>query len=173
MWKSIVIVLIIIFVIAGGYFLLSGTPSETTNESLDKAPAFSLQDIDGNTVSLSDFEGKSVVINSWATWCPFCIKELPDFVKLQEEFGEELVVIAINRKESLQKSVEYTDSIGITNDLIYLLDPKDTFYKSIGGFSMPETIFVDVNGNIFLHKRGFMSLEEMITRSEELINSTK
>jgi cytochrome c biogenesis protein CcmG, thiol:disulfide interchange protein DsbE len=150
--------------------LESGSTNEN-GKSFDKAPNFSLQDIDGNTVSLDDFRGKVLVINSWATWCPFCIDEIPDFVSLQEEFGDKIVVIAINRQESLEKSKSYTDGLGVTDGLLYLLDPRDSFYKNIGGFSMPETIFVDGNQNIIIHKRGPMELDEMITKVNQTLSS--
>jgi len=74
---------------------------------------------------------------------------------------DEVAVIAIDRAESLEKAREFTDSIGVTDKFVFLLDPKDSFYKDIGGFSMPETIFVDKTGNIRLHKRGPMDFEEM------------
>ena len=112
-------------------------------------------------VALSDFSGKIIVVNSWAVWCPFCKKELGDFARLQEEFKNDIVVVAIDRQESLKIAKGFTDSEGITRDLIFLLDPSDSFYRSIGGFSMPETIFVDKEGNIVIHKRGPMEFEEM------------
>jgi thiol-disulfide isomerase/thioredoxin len=170
---SIIIVIVVIFL---GFLLLKGDSEKhlniveklkSANREFDKAPNFSLQDIDGNTVELSDFAGKVLIINSWASWCPFCVDELPDFSRLQKEFGDEIVMIAINRQESLEKSKAYTNQIGATNDMLYLLDPKDSFYKSIGGFSMPETIFVDDNQNIIIHKRGPMELLEM----REKVNS--
>ncbi len=137
----------------------SGTPLRV--ENLDKAPSFTLKDYDGNNVSMSDFAGKIVIVNSWAVWCPFCKKELGEFAKLQEEFPEEIVIIAIDRAESLEKAKGFSDSIGVTDSFIFLLDPEDTFYRSIGGFSMPETIFVDREGNVRIHKRGPIDLRGM------------
>jgi len=130
-------------------------------ETFVKAPEFSLEDFNGNMVSSKDFAERVMVVNSWAVWCPFCKNELPDFARLQEFFGDEVAVIAIDRAESLEKAREFTDSIGVTDKFVFLLDPKDSFYKDIGGFSMPETIFVDKTGNIRLHKRGPMDFEEM------------
>jgi len=129
---------------------------------------FSLQDYNGKTVHLADFTGKSLVINSWAVWCPFCRKELPDFAALQNEFSN-TIVIAIDRQESKNIAKKYTDEIGVTDNLIFLLDPEDSFYQSIGGFSMPETIFVDKNGVIKIHKRGPMDLSEMKKNIQEII----
>lgn len=139
-------------------------------KSLKKAPAFSLQDYNGKTVSLSDFAGQPVIVNSWAVWCPFCLKELPDFVTVQKEFSGKITIIAIDRAESLNLAKEYTDDLKVTDDLVFLLDPNDSFYRSIGGFSMPETIFVNGDGEIEFQKRGQMSLAEMRQRINDLIN---
>ena len=140
------------------------------SDNLVKAPDFSLQDYSGQTVSLADFVGTPLVINSWAAWCPFCKKELPDFAAAQKEFGEQVVIIAIDRAESLEVSKKYSDELGATDDLIFLLDPDDSFYQSIGGFSMPETIFVDRDGFIREHKRGPMELDEMREKINNLLN---
>jgi len=172
----VVIILIVIVVIV----VALQRPSDTTNndektqitkENLDDAPDFSLPDYDGNVVSLDDFNGKVLVINSWATWCPFCVTELPDFVELQEEFGNKIVVIAIDRRESLTTARDFTDSLEISDDIIFLLDSNDSFYQSIGGFSMPETLFINTDGDITFHKRGFMTLTEMRQRTEAVLKS--
>ena len=143
------------------------TVVEDTKE-YDKVPDFSLKDFNGNTVSLADSEGQIRVLNSWATWCPFCVNELPDFAALQEEFGEQIVVIAIGRAESKEKAIAFTNKTGVTDRMTFLLDPTDSFYKSIGGFAMPETLFVDGAGNIRFHKRGPIKLNEMRTQVEAI-----
>ncbi len=146
----------------------SATTSQTQSPRLGKSPDFSLNDSDGNTVSLADFKGKNIIVNSWAVWCPFCVKELKEFAKLQQEFSEEITIIAIDRAESLEKTKSYTDDLGVTDDLVFLLDPGDSFYRSLGGFSMPETLFVDGEGNILFHKRGPMTFDEMKSKVQEL-----
>lgn len=165
-WLIIIIALI---VIVGGtiYFALTQSVPDSSSSAI-AAPNFVLADYAGNTVRFSDFAGKIAVINSWAAWCPFCKKELADFAALQQAFPE-IAVIAIDRAESLEKAKGFTDSLGITDDMIFLLDPQDMFYKSIGGFSMPETIFVNKEGNIVLHKRGPITLEEMKSLVEPML----
>jgi len=135
------------------------------------APDFSLKDYKGQTVSLSDFAGVPLVINSWAAWCPFCVQELPDFAKAQEEFGDKVKIIAIDRAESLNTAKEFSEKVNVTGGLILLLDPSDSFYRSIGGFSMPETIFVNKDGNTVFHKRGPMDLNEIRERIKNLIEN--
>lgn len=148
------------------------TTAPTRQETqLEKAPNFNLQDYSGKTINLADFAGKPLVINSWAAWCPFCRKELPDFATVQKEFGDQVVIIAINRQENLATAKGYTDAQGTSSGLIFLLDSSDSFYQSIGGFSMPETIFVDKNGNITEHKRGPMEINEIRQKIQKLISS--
>lgn len=160
------------FVIFGGGAMqdntLSSSESETqSNELFNKISALSLKDYNGNTVTLSDFAGKPLVVNSWAVWCPFCKKELSEFVAVQKEVGDSVVFIAIDRAESLKTAKQFTDEIGITDEMVFLLDRSDSFYRSIGGFSMPETIFVDIDGNIKIHKRGPMNEEEIRKKVSE------
>jgi len=158
--KILVSGIIAVLVIAGVTVLFRGgtqqsPETQNTPESpARKAPEFSLKDYDRNTVNLSDFTGKPLVINSWAVWCPFCKKELSEFAVVQKEVGDSVVFIAIDRAESLKTAKQFTDEIGVTDEMVFLLDPSDSFYRSIGGFSMPETIFVDTDGNIKIHKRG-------------------
>lgn len=136
----------------------------------DKAPDFQLQDYNGKTVSSADFAEKPLVINSWAAWCTFCKKELVDFAAAQKEFGESVIIIAIDRAESRGVAKKYSDGLGVTDDLIFLLDPSDSFYQSIGGFSMPETIFVNKNNEIVIHKRGSMDIQEIKEKIKQLIS---
>src|SRR3989338_9526715 len=135
----------------------------------EKAPDFALQNYNGKTVRLADFAGRPLVINSWAAWCPFCRKELVDFAAAQKEFGDKVVIIAIDRAETRETAKKYTDELGVTN-LIFLLDPSDSFYQSIGGFSMPETIFVDRDGNIAERKRGPMEIKEIREKIQKLLS---
>lgn len=147
--------------------------SNAVDSSIDKNNKiqFSYEDYQGNKVTNEDFAGTPMVINSWASWCPFCIDELPDFSEIQKEFAGQVVFIAIDRSESLETAKSYSDDLNVTDDLVFLLDPGDTFYKTIGGFSMPETIFVDSNGIVTFQRRGQMQLDEIRDRTLELISS--
>lgn len=134
-------------------------------------PALEFTDMAGATVRLADFAGTPLVINTWATWCPFCVKELTDFVAIQKEFESGVNIIAINRAEPARTASAYIVERGITGDeLLFLLDPEDKWYQETGGFSMPETIFVDASGFIRAHVRGPMEQEEMRRRMQGIIN---
>mgnify|MGYP001604825884 FL=1 len=174
MKKTLIIIGILVALAAGG-LIISRTGdhqsmSPTNKPTAERAPDFSLQDYNGKTVNLAEFAGKPAVINSWAAWCPFCRKELVDFAAVQKEFGNNVAIIAIDRAESRETAKKYTDELGVTNDLIFLLDPSDSFYQSIGGFSMPETIFIDKSGNIIERKRGPMDINEMRQKIQKILS---
>jgi len=125
-------------------------------------PEVTLENADGQDISLRELvAGRPAIINAWASWCPFCAHELPDFVALQKEFGDAVVIVAINRNEPKESAQAYVHSIGAEGELIYLFDSKDAWYQKTGGYVMPETIFVDAHGMVQKHKRGPLSLEEM------------
>lgn len=153
------------------YYILSwrGAVEVPVSPTAKQMPDLILSDYEGKIVNLSEFRGKPLVINAWASWCPYCKRELPDFAKLQEEFGEKITVIAINRRETLDIAKKYSDDLGVSGRIILLLDSDDSLYKAINGFSMPETVFVDREGFIRYHKRGPMELEEMRRRVKEIL----
>lgn len=168
----------VVVLIAVGWLLVSNTGDHQNMNSnnnvpsaqSEKVPDFTLQDYTAKTVRLADFAGKPLVINSWAAWCPFCRKELVDFVAVQKEFDDKVIIIAVDRAETRDIAKKYTDELGVTGDMVFLLDPSDSFYQSIAGFSMPETIFVDKNGLIVDHKRGPMDVQEMRERIQKILN---
>ena len=177
--QTVISIIIVLLVIAGGVlFATSGSPEQSPEErnadvssNRGAVPSLELVRSDGESVNLASFVGKPLVINSWATWCPFCVDEIPDFALLQEEFGDAIVVIAVNRRESVSKSEEFLASVRISpSDMTFLYDSGDTFYRGIGGFTMPETLFVNAEGTVLVHKRGFMGLEEMREHTHTIID---
>lgn len=172
--NKVLVIIIGILIIGGvGWLAVSNhnAPDESNRQAEStRVPDFALQNYDGKTVLLADFAGKPLVINSWATWCPFCRKELVDFVTVQKEFGDKVIIIAVDRAETRDIVKKYTDELGVTSGMVFLLDPSDSFYQSIGGFSMPETIFVDKDGRVVDHKRGPMDVQEMRERIQKILN---
>ena len=168
-FSIVIIVLLAIVGIGAGIIIFSGgdndpnvvSSEETMGMGGEMAPAFALKNYEGEEISSDSFLGKPHILNTWAVWCPFCVEELKDFAKLQEEFGDAITIVSINRAESLSKAKTYTDDLGVSDSIVFLMDPSDSFYKSIGAFTMPETLFVSAEGKVLRHKRGFMRLAEM------------
>lgn len=129
-------------------------------------------DLDGNPIDLQQYAGKIRVVNSWATWCPFCVEELKDFERLASASGEDTVVIAINRAETKDKIKAYLQKLGNFEHVIFVQDKGDNFYDSINGFAMPETMYYDDSGQVSFQKRGFMRLDEMKSHLKTVRNQT-
>lgn len=116
----------------------------------------------GEDTTLHDLiKGKPAVINAWASWCPFCVHELPDLIELQKLYRDEVVVVGINRSESVEEAKTYLSSIGAEDGITYVRDHGDLWYAASGGYVMPETTFVYADGRIAKHKRGPITLEDM------------
>ncbi|MBI2121944.1 MAG: TlpA family protein disulfide reductase [Candidatus Sungbacteria bacterium] len=174
---------IIAIVMAAGvvYYILSwrGAVDMPVPPTAKPMPELIFSDYEGKIVNLSEFRGplrsreseasKPLIINVWASWCSYCKKELSDFAVIQQEFGEKITVIAIDRRETPEAVKKYSDDLGVTGKIILLLDPDDSLYKAISGFSMPETLFVDREGSIRYHKRGPMELEEIRRRAQKIL----
>jgi thiol-disulfide isomerase/thioredoxin len=130
----------------------------------------SYTDLDGNPVKFSDFAGKPLVINSWATWMPFSKDELLALSTLQESKGDLLTILAINRMEDKSVIRAYLSTFGIdATKLIFLVDPADTFYKAVGGYAMPETVFYAKDGTIVHHTRGVLAPEELGSNADMIL----
>ncbi len=127
------------------------------------------EDLDGTPVSLAQFDGQAVVINSWASWCIFCTKEIPDFVTVQKEFEDRVQFVVINRRESADDARAFFAAHDPTNALVHYQDVGDLFYAAIGGFAMPETLFVRPDGIVMLHKRGPMTVDEIRGHVQKLL----
>jgi thiol-disulfide isomerase/thioredoxin len=130
--------------------------------------ALTLRDYEGNDVALSAFEGSVLVVYLFASWCPYCGDEMRALANLKSRYGEAVSVLAVNRAEPLLEAKAYTDSLGITG-LLYLIDRDDTIYKDIGGYAMPETVFITERGEILFHQRGPIKIPELEARLAELL----
>ena len=121
---------------------------------------FTLQDLKGNEVSISDFQGKKVFINFWATWCPNCKVEMPHMQTIWKELGEEVVVVAVDIGESKDTVNKYIDKEGYTFKV--LLDEENEIAGKFGVTAVPTSILLDENGNLIYGVRGAMTYESMV-----------
>ncbi len=112
-----------------------------------KAPDFTVQDMDGKEVKLSDFIGRPVVINFWASWCPPCKVEMPEFEQVYQELGGEVAFLMIDlvdgQRETKEKGAEYVQGQGFTFPVYFDFGEAATAY---GVRSIPTTYFIDARG---------------------------
>jgi thiol-disulfide isomerase/thioredoxin len=132
----------------------------------------SFEDMSGNTVSVSDFEGKVVLIDFWETWCKPCLAIFPTMQKLQEEYPDDFVVLAVNpgfadTKEDAQNFIDEHDY-----DFKYLLDSNNLSEK-LSVQSIPYKVYVDAEGNYIKSDIGSYGEDEDYKALKSIIEQHK
>lgn len=134
-------------------------------DSGEPAIDFTLEDLDGNEISLSDFEGKIVLLNFWATWCGFCDLEMPDLEKLAT-VNEDLVVLGVNVGEDKELVKEYVDQKKITFPVV--LDATTDIASDYLVTGLPTSYFIDEDGIIYGRYPGMMTYDMMTEFIDEM-----
>ncbi len=130
--------------------------------------ALVLKDYDGNDVSLAEYSGTVLVVYLFASWCPYCGDEMRSLAALKARYADRVTILAVNRAEPAIEAKAYTDALLLT-DLVYLLDPDDSLYKQIGGYAMPETVFITARGEVLYHQRGPIQVSALEEKLRELV----
>ena len=162
--SMLILVAILVLVIGGAYVLYdklgaeyrpeqlaTEAPQETqtaTEEAKNYAPDFTAIDADGNEVSLSDFLGKPVVLNFWASWCGPCKSEMPEFDEAYLEQGEEIQFLMVNMTDGMQETADtamaFIVEAGYSFPVLY--DVNYDAAVTYGVSSLPTTYFIDAEG---------------------------
>ncbi len=126
----------------------------------EKAIDFTLKDLDGNKISLSDFKGKNVYVNFFATWCPPCRAEMPDIEKMYQKYRDkDFVFLAVDLGEDRAAVKDFFESYGLNFNVV--LDQEQTVAQNYNITSIPVSIFIDKQGNIAAKKVGILTGKEM------------
>jgi thiol-disulfide isomerase/thioredoxin len=156
----------------GAYlFFAALSPAGNPESRIASVPVTTLS---GETTTVGVLrEGMPAVVNSWASWCPYCRKELPELESLAQSFDGRIRVIAINRGESPRVGSAYLQQLHTSAAVSYVYDATDAWYRAIGGYMMPETVFIREDGTVAHHQRGVLSLEDMRAYAELLLQDGK
>ncbi|KUO64114.1 MAG: hypothetical protein APF84_08375 [Gracilibacter sp. BRH_c7a] len=143
-------------------------PVPPNSSKIDLAPDFSLTDLDGNTVNLSDYRGqKNVYLNFWASWCGPCKQEMPDIEAIHREYADkDLVILAVNVGENQNVVGKYIDNNGFSFSV--LLDPDMKASRLYKVNSIPVSVFIDKEGKIRAQRVGLLTKDQMLSYIEKL-----
>lgn len=127
------------------------------------AEDFTVRTLDNDTLRLSDFSGRVVFLNFWATWCPPCVRELPALQEFARQQGDQgAVVLASNNYETLEEITAYLDENAIAlPDVPVLLDEDSRIYRGFGVFQLPTTYIIGPDGVVSQVRYGELTVEEM------------
>lgn len=134
-------------------------------------PAVEVSTLDGEVVNLRDYQGKKVILNFWATWCPPCIAEMPHMQDYYEnEAGDQNVeILAVNltsKDNGMDKIESFVDDYGLTFPV--LLDETGALGDEFQAFTIPTTYLIDEEGVIQRKLMGPMDRDMMVDMMEEL-----
>jgi peroxiredoxin len=135
------------------------------------APDFTLQSLDGQAVRLSDYRGKAVVLNFWATWCQPCKIEMPWFVDLQKKYGPEgLQLVGVAMDDASPADIaDFAKQMGVNYPILV---GKEAVGQEYGGIPfMPETFYIDRSGKIVENAFGLKSRSEIEDYMKQIIAS--
>ena len=140
----------------------SQTTESTANESeskeneLTQAPNFTVYDLDGNEINLTDFFGKPIIVNFWASWCGPCKMEMPDFNEAYQTYKDDITFLMVNMtdgsRETVEKASTFIEESGYIFPVYYDTEYSAAITYSVS--SLPTTYFIDADGYLIAHARG-------------------
>lgn len=180
-YKTLIILVLLLCMFAIVTWLITVQKKQAELESSPAAVSLGLgvevspyTDLDGNGVQLSQYLDSVIVVNSWASWSPASAKELQLLASISAQYDSgQVYFLAINRSEPASTVQSFLKVLSIDNAITLLLDSNDTYYSSIDGFSMPETLIYDKKGNIVQHFRGAMTESAIVLAIDKALVATQ
>lgn len=136
-------------------------------------PDIAVQTLDGDSIRLTDFEGKIIVLNFWASWCVPCQEELPLLQNYARGAGDDVEVIALtnpNNGQTIDDVTAFLETYNIT-DLLVVLDQHNALHSTFGVVVLPSTYFIDANGIVARRILGILTAAEVDRFVRELQES--
>ena len=146
----LVVALVAVVALSGGP---SGSVTPDAPDRGSQGPAVPTSEFvffDGSTATLAHYEGKPLVINFWASWCPSCVAEMSAALRpVQQQRGDAVAFVGFNIQDDRGRALTLVEETGVLFDLAE--DARGDLYTELGGIGMPFTVFVSADGEI-MHK---------------------
>lgn len=167
-----VMALVVVAFISCGKQENSSKQQQEAIQPADYVEQAGFEDFDGNTVALSEFKGKVVLIDFWETWCKPCLDSFPTMQKLMSDYPDDFVVLAVtpgfaDTEEDARKFISNHDY-----DFVYLLD-ADKLHQKLRVQGIPYKVFVDANGNYIESSMGSNGPEADYEKAVSIIEKYK
>ena len=140
--------------------------TQATEPARQAAPDFTMYTLEGEPVKLSDFQGKPVILNFWASWCGPCKMEMPEIQKFYETYGDEIHFLLVSVDDSADTAKAFIADAGYTFPVYF--DTTSLGAYTYGASSIPLTFFIDAEGYPAAYYMGAMS-ESILQQGVELI----
>lgn len=166
---------VFMLVVSLGYQFLT-TNFDSDNDNVDQnisgqaAKDFTVIDVEGKEVSLSDFKGKPVVVNFWASWCPPCKEEMPYYNEVYKELGDEVVFMMVDLVDGSRETVDTAKAFIKDNGYEFpvYFDTDQDAAIAYGIYSIPTSIFIDADGKVVKSITGSMTKADLLEEIENI-----
>jgi peroxiredoxin len=162
--KSTFLIVIVAIIASSAGFLLQHNIQQ---KQASYRPDFALVDTEGNSRSIAEFDGKVILLNFWAAWCPPCKEEMPDFVRLQEDFAEQGFVVLGIAIDTLDNAQTFMDTVGVNYPVLMAEREGVKLAQQYGNRlgALPYTVIIDRRGHIVsshIAKINYQQVAELI-----------
>ncbi|HLR65137.1 MAG TPA: redoxin domain-containing protein [Pseudogracilibacillus sp.] len=143
--------------------------AEVGLERGNQAPDFTLENLDGEEMKLSDFQGKKVLLNFWASWCGPCRAEMPDMQKYYEEYSDEVEIVAVNVRSTERNDEvvdEFLEEYGAT--FVVLSDVDNLVSDIFDAYQLPTSYLINTDGIIENRAIGPLTYDAMVREFDNM-----
>ncbi len=165
MWRNLFLLAVSILLGAGLTYMMdfsgakpmgSPAPTQSTKMKAEFVPDFTFQTLDGQSHSIRSLQGKTVVLNFWASWCAPCVKEFPYFLKLAQEYPEQIIFVGLSSDHDMsamnrflsKMSYNYPNGMEAQNVLLSVDEGGKITRDMFQTYRLPETIIIDSKGRM-------------------------
>ena len=173
LYALVAVVFVALLVVAGVFYddlsqqyaQAPAVPQQPGNSQTVTAPDFTVEDMDGNPVSLSDFVGTPVVLNFWASWCGPCKNEMPDFNTAWSEYGDRVQFLMVNLTDNTQETLESAKAFLATANYGFpvFFDTKLEGAIAYGVTGIPATYFINAEGEVVARAASMLSHDALLS----------
>ncbi len=149
---------------AGAAFVATAVLSSDDHGGTDLS-ALTFDRFDGGTRALADYEGTPLVVNFFASWCPPCVREMPEFQRVFEELDGQAAFLGLSQDRTTQAALDLVRRTGVTYDVGW--DPDLEVYETTGSIAMPTTVLVSPSGELVDTFAGALDAESLAELIED------
>ncbi|CAN5841184.1 MAG: TlpA family protein disulfide reductase [Acidimicrobiia bacterium] len=155
---------LLVLVIAASLLALGLATAEQRDSAEEVDASFTY--FDGTNGTLANFRGKPLVLNFWASWCPACVAEMPDFQEVSERFAGRVEFLGMNMQEvSLDAALGLVEATGVEYRMAH--DPDGAIFQMFGGVAMPTTVFIAATGEVVRVHAGAIFAADLVALIEQ------